>query len=165
MYANMREGKKMITIDYLKHHPQHIPTLTEIWLDVIGKKWTPHVTFEEAKQRFQTRLNADTLPLTLVALDENIPVGMCSLCFIDGIRNDLSPWLGSLVVDPQRQNKGIGKMLINSTKDKAKIMGYKTLYLFTFDPTLPSYYNQLGWNTLERGNFQNRPITIMSVNL
>jgi hypothetical protein len=56
-------------------------------------------------------------------------------------------------------------MLINSTKDKAKIMGYKTLYLFTFDSNLTSYYSQLGWNTLERDIFQNRPIAIMSVNL
>jgi predicted N-acetyltransferase YhbS len=108
MCAKARESA-MITIDYLKHHPQHIPTVATLWLDTIGKMWAPHVTREEVIQRFQTRLNSDILPLTLVALDNNIPVGMCSLCFIDGIRSDLSPWLGSLLVDPKYQNKGIGK--------------------------------------------------------
>ncbi len=164
MYANVKE-RPLITIDYLKIHPQHIPTLAKTWANTLGKIWAPHVTIEEAIAHFQTHLNTETLPLTFVALDGNTPVGRSSLRLTNHIRPDLSPWLGSLVVDPQRQNKGIGKMLINATKDKAKIMGYKTLYLFTFDPTLPSYYEQLGWNTLERGNFQNHPITIMSENL
>jgi hypothetical protein len=81
----------MIKIDYLKHHPQHIHPLAKIWVDTIGHIWAPHVTFEEAIQRFQTHLNDDTLPLTFVALDNSIPVGMCSLRLTDGIRPDLSP--------------------------------------------------------------------------
>lgn len=130
----------MITIDYLKNHPQHIPTLAKLWMDTIGKMWAPDVTIEDAIHRFQSHLNIDALPLTFVALDKNIPVGMCSLRLTDGIRSDLSPWLGSSVVDPKYQNQGLGKMLINAVKDKAKIMGYSKLYLFAFDPTLTECY-------------------------
>lgn len=151
----------MITIDYLKHHTQHITTLANLWADAIGKMWAPHVTIEEAIQRFQSHINVDAMPLTLVALDGNMPVGMCSLRLTDGIRPDLSPWLGSLVVDPKHQNQGIGKMLINATKDKAKHLGYQGLYLFTFDPTLPTYYSQLGWNIIEMDELHSHPITIM----
>lgn len=155
----------MITIDYLKHHPEAIPTLAALWLDTIGKMWAPLVTIGEAIQRFQSHLNVDGMPLTLVALDGKIPVGMCSLRKTDGIRPDLSPWLGSLVVDPKHQNQGIGKILINATKDKANQLGYQKLYLFTFDPTLPTYYAQLGWNFIEKAELNGQSITIMSIKI
>lgn len=56
MYANVRE-LVMITIDYLKHHHQHIPTLATLWMGTIGKMWAPHVTIEDVIHRFQTHLN------------------------------------------------------------------------------------------------------------
>lgn len=59
MYANVKE-LAMITLDSLKHHPQHIPSLAKIWLDTAGKKWAPHITFEKATERFQNR------PITLM---------------------------------------------------------------------------------------------------
>ena len=37
---------------------------------------------------------------TDVALDGDLTVGMCSLSESSGIRPDLTPWLGSLVVHP-----------------------------------------------------------------
>jgi GNAT superfamily N-acetyltransferase len=155
----------MIKIDYLKHHPQHIPPLAKIWLDTIGKMWAPQVSLEETCKRFQTHLNSDTLPLTFVALDHTIPVGMCSLRLTDGLRPDLSPWLGSLVVDPKYQNHGIGKLLINATQDKARQLGFEKLHLFTFDPTLPNYYSQLGWNIIEMNELHGHPITVMDLKL
>lgn len=49
---------------------------------------------------------------------------MCSLRVNDGIRPDLTPWLGSLVVDPKYQKQGIGKMLVDEMKEKAKKLGF-----------------------------------------
>ena len=164
MCAKVREPA-MITIDYLKHHPDSIPILATLWLDTIGRLWAPHVTREEVIQRFQSHLNIDTLPLTFVALDGDIPVGMCSLRLTDGIRPDLSPWLGSLLVDPKYQNNGIGKMLIKTTQSKAKDLGYNTLHLFTFDPNLPSYYRRLGWDIMEMDELRGHPITLMDIQL
>jgi len=45
---------------------------------------------------------------------------MCSLRENDGIRPDITPWLGSLVVDPKYQRQGIGNMLIDTTLLKAR---------------------------------------------
>jgi GNAT superfamily N-acetyltransferase len=155
----------MITIDYLKNHPQHIPALAKMWADTIGQRWVPHISIEDAIARFQTHLNSDELPLTLIALKDGIPMGMCSLRSSDGVRDDLTPWLGSLVVDPMHQNKGIGKLLINAIKTEAKNRGYQHLYLFTFDPALPKYYRLSGWTMFATDEFHTHPITIMEATL
>ena len=105
------------------------------------------------------------MPITFVALDGDLPVGMCSLRENDGIRPDLTPWLGSLVVDPKYQKQGIGKMLIDVTVLKAKELGFEKLYLFAFDPTIPEYYERLGWRKIGMDEFKSHPVTVMEVEL
>jgi predicted N-acetyltransferase YhbS len=80
-----------------------------------------------------------------------------------GIRPDLTPWLGSLVVDPKHQKQGIGKMLIDATRLKAKERGFKKLHLFAFDPTIPKYYERFGWNKIGMDEFKSHPVTVMEV--
>lgn len=155
----------MIKIDLLKNHPDAIPELAHIWHDVLGKIWIPDVPVERVITRFADHLNDQDLPITFVALDGEIPVGMCSLRENDGIRPDLTPWLGSLVVDPKHQKQGIGKMLIDVTVQKAKELGFKKLYLFAFDPTIPEYYKRLGWSQICMDEFKSHSVTVMEVDL
>lgn len=103
------------------------------------------------------------MPITFIALDGDLPVGMCSLRENDGIRPGTTPWLGSLVVDPKYQKQGIGRMLIDATVLKAKELGFEKLYLFAFDPTIPRYYERLGWNKVGMDEFQFHPLTVMEV--
>jgi GNAT superfamily N-acetyltransferase len=117
----------MIKIDLLKKHPNTIPTLAHIWHEVLGKIWVPDISVERVIARFADHLNDQALPITFVALDGDLPVGMCSLRENDGIRPDLIPWLGSLVVDPKYQKQGIGRMLIDMTLLKAKERCFKKL--------------------------------------
>ncbi len=90
---------------------------------------------------------------------------MCSLRENDGIRPDLMPWLGSLVVDPNYQKQGIGKQLIDATKEKAKQLGFKQLFLFALDPLIPNYYQTLGWQTIGMDQFKGNPVTVMEIGL
>jgi GNAT superfamily N-acetyltransferase len=106
-------------------------------------------------------LNDQVLPITFVALDADLPLGMCSLRENDGIRPDLTPWLGSLVVDPKYQKQGIGKMLADITLLKAKELGFEKLYLFAFDPTIPEYYERLGWKKICIDEFKSHLVTVM----
>jgi N-acetylglutamate synthase-like GNAT family acetyltransferase len=106
-------------------------------------------------------LNDQVLPITFVALDADLPLGMCSLPENDGIHPDLTPWLGSLVVDPKHQKQGIGRMLIDVTVLKAKELGFKKLYLFAFDPTIPEYYERLGWKKIGIDEFKSHLVTVM----
>ena len=154
----------MIKIDLLKNHPA-IPALANIWHEVLGKIWVPDVPAHRVIARFADHLNDQDLPITFVALDGEIPVGMCSLRENDGIRPDLTPWLGSLVVDPKYQKQGIGKMLVDVAVRQAKECGFKKLYLFAFDPTIPEYYERLGWRKIGMDEFKSHPVTVMEVDL
>lgn len=155
----------MIKIDLLKNHPQTIPTLARIWHEVLGKIWVPDVHVERVIARFSDHLNDQDLPITFVALDSDEPVGMCSLRENDGIRPGLTPWLGSLVVDPRCQKQGIGKMLADATVKKAKELGFEKVYLFAFDPAIPEYYERLGWKKIGTDEFKSRPVTVMEMSL
>ena len=44
-------------------------------------------------------------------------------------------------------------MLIDVTILKAKELGFKKLYLFTFDSTIAKYYVSLGWQKIGVGEF------------
>jgi len=155
----------MIKIDLLKDHPDAIDRLTKIWHQVLGQIWVPDVSIERVKQRLVEHLNDDSLPLTFIALFNDKPVGMCSLRENDGIRPDLMPWLGSLVVEPDYQKLGIGEQLINATKQKSKQLGFKQLFLFAFDPTIPEYYQKLGWQKIGLDLFKEYPVTVMEIGL
>jgi predicted N-acetyltransferase YhbS len=159
------EIEKMIKIDLLKKDPDAIDSLAQIWHQVLGRIWVPDVSTERVKQRFVEHLNEDSIPLTFVALFNDKPVGMCSLRENDGIRPDLMPWLGSLVVDPDYQKQGIGGRLINATKEKAKQLGFEQLFLFAFDPTIPEYYQKLGWQKIGLDQFKEHPVTVMEIGL
>lgn len=151
----------MITIELLKNHPNAIPTLAEIWISVLGKIWLPDISSETLVEKFTAHLNYDKLPITFVALDNGKPIGMCSLRGNDGIRPDLIPWLASLVIDTAYQKQGIGEMLIRATKKKAYELGFSKLYLFTFDPNLPSYYSRFGFEKIGMDEFQEHEVTVM----
>jgi GNAT superfamily N-acetyltransferase len=155
----------MITIDILKNHPSSIPRLARIWYELIGSMWTPDIPVAEVEAWMNEWHNQDALPLAHIALSGNIPVGSCSLRVNDGIRPDLSPWLGELSVDSAYRNQGVGELLINATKDKARQLGFGKLYLFAFDPTIPDYYKRLGWNKIAMDEFKEHPVTVMEIKL
>ena len=118
----------MIKIDLLKNHPNAIPALAKIWHEVLGKIWMPEIGIEEIESLSYAELNSD-MPLTYIALNGEIPVGSCTLELNGGIRPDLGPWIGDLVVDPKYQKQGIGKMLLDVTLEKAKELGFEKVYL------------------------------------
>lgn len=154
----------MITIDLLKNHPQTIPTLAHIWHEVLGKIWMPEVSFVEIESLYHQELHQD-MPVTYVAFDDHIPVGSCTIELEGGIRPDLGPWLGDLVVAPKHQKQGIGKRLVNAAIGKVKQLGFTKLFLFTFDSKTANYYERLGWRHIGKDEFKSRPVTVMEIPL
>jgi GNAT superfamily N-acetyltransferase len=156
----------MIKIDFLKNHKSAITKLIEIWHEGIAKIWLPDYSIDKVKEQFNNHLNDNSLPITLVAFSDGMqPIGMCSLRENDGLNSNLTPWLGSLVVDYAYQCKGIGKELINATKQKARDLGYKKLYLFAFDINIIPYYVSLGWKTIGTDEYKGHKIAIMETEL
>lgn len=133
----------MIKTDLLKNNPHAIPAIASIWYEVLGKIWMPEIGIKEIESLYYQELNQN-MPITYIAVCGEIPVGSCTLELDGGIRADLKPWIGDLVVAPKYQKQGIGKMLLDVTIEKAASIGFKKVYLFTFDSKVPEYYQRFG---------------------
>ncbi|MBN8827963.1 MAG: GNAT family N-acetyltransferase [Sphingobacteriia bacterium] len=155
----------MIKIDLLKNHPQAIPVLANIWHEVLGKIWFPELTIGEIESLTYDELNYADETTSFIALCNNIPIGFCTFKLKEEFRPDLGPWLADVVVDPKYQNQGIGKMLVDVASLKAKELGFKKLYLFALEPTIPDYYEKLGWKKIGIDEFKSHSVTVMEITL
>jgi GNAT superfamily N-acetyltransferase len=153
----------MIKIDLLKNHTEAIPAIAKIWQETIGKIWLPDVSIGEIEQGYYGEIQSDNLPISWIALDNDTPIGTCSLSKKDGIRSDLTPWLADLCIDKNYQNQGIGTKLIDITKEKAKALELNKLYLFAFDLSIPEWYIKLGWQKIGIDEFKGHPVTVMEM--
>ena len=154
-----------IEIKYLKDCQQHTSILAQLLYQEIGRHWVPAASVEKATDRLMSHLNADKLPIAITALHDDKPVGLACLRETDGIRPGVTPWLGSLVVNPEYRGAKIGESLIEAIKSQARLLGYETLYLFAFDPTIPSWYAKLGWQTIGYDEFLGHRVTVMSIGI
>lgn len=145
--------------------PEYIPSLTTFWYEGISQHWVPESSVEKAADKLRLHLNTETLPTATVAIYKGTPVGMACLRDTDGIRPGVTPWLGSLVVDPVFQGNKIGEALINRIKLQAKSFGYDTLYLLAFDPTIPEWYSRLGWSSIGQDVLLGHRVEVMSIGI
>lgn len=60
---------------------------------------------------------------------------------------------------------GIGKMLIEAVKNKAKEMNFKILYLFAIDPNVVVIYKHLEWIDIGIEKFKDYNVTMMKIDL
>lgn len=147
-------------ISYLADRPelasQLIPGLLEHWRYV----FPDHTTADRAA-KFQAHQNYDTLPIAWVAHEGNEALGTAALRIHDlEEREDLSPWLGGVFVQPQYRGRGIATALCYTVETKAVSMGITRLYLFTHgEETL---YERMGWMRLEPIEWYGHLCTIMS---
>ena len=155
----------MITIDLLKNNPTAIHNLVQIWLATLGNPWMPDIPAATIEVWMSEWLNDDIPPLAFIALDGDKSVGMCSLQMNDGIRPDLFPWLGDVCVDPEYQNRGIGKLLVNAAINKTREMGFKNLYLFIFEDALVKYYQKFGWQIIGNDEYEGHSVIVMALSL
>lgn len=157
--------KNKIEIKLLTECQEYIPELAILWYEEISRHWVPDASVERATQNLIKHLNEDKMPMTFVALLEGKPIGIASLRENDGIRPDLAPWLGSLIVAPAYRRRQIGETLIDVTKEKARDFGYKKIYLLAFEPTIPDWYARLGWEKIGMDQYFGHPVTVMSLDL
>lgn len=153
-----------ITIDYLKHYPQHVSCVAKWMFDTWGH-FHPGDDISITEAYVQKHLNNDSLPITYIALIDDKPVGTASLCETDGIRPGVMPWLASLFVHPKYRQQGIGEQLIHHITKKATIMGFPNCYLLAFDETIPEYYKRLDWQFIGMDQLYNSPVSVMKLNL
>jgi len=146
-------------IAYLADHPQYVPTVSKWITDEWGRE-SPGMTQESIEEKFRSYLNRNVIPLTLLAMVENQPVGTASLVFHDmQDRQELSPWLAAVYVLPEYRGKGIGSKLVKVIELLSASLDVEQLYLFT--PDRESFYARMNWTVLERTSFREKDVVIM----
>jgi predicted N-acetyltransferase YhbS len=155
----------MIAIKYLCECVDYIPQLAKLQFEEISRHWVPNASTQRTEQRLIEHSNREKLPITLVAIKNNEPIGMASLRINDGIRPDIAPWLGSVVVDRKHRNEKVGERLIAAIKQAAKTRGYNELYLLAFDKTIPAWYAKLGWKAIGYDELFGHQVAVMQIDL
>jgi GNAT superfamily N-acetyltransferase len=146
-------------ITYLADHPEYLPIVAR-WAHGKWGHRPPARTVEQTEAGFRTRLNRDHIPLTLIALEGEQPLGMASIFVQDmSIRPELTPWLAAVFVAPDQRGKGIGSALVQAIEAKAHELGVTRLYLFT--PDKQSFYARLGWSPVEWAEYRTERVLIM----
>ncbi len=151
-------------ITYLKEKPQFIPDLARL----IHAEWGylyPKRTVEDLVGPLKKNINTDRVPLTLVAVENDMLIGTVSLEEYDmDTRMEYTPWLASLYVLPEYRNTGLAEKLVERATAQARALGVQTLYLFTLKPHAGFYENR-GWQVLEKTVYRGERVTILSIDL
>src|ERR1051325_1566525 len=132
-----------VQISYLIDHPEHVRQLAqwqfEEWDSILGEK-----TLEPRIEKLKRHMNRDKLPIAWVAHANGELLGSAALRVhdIEG-REDLTPWLGGVIVGSQFRRQGIGAALCAIVEEHARSLGIQTLHLFTLDKQ--AWYSRLGW--------------------
>lgn len=85
---------------------------------------------------------------TIVAVEDEVCMGSVSIFDNDLTRRrDLTPWLASLIVEPEYRSRKVGAGLMEAVKEEVRRLGYPKVYLRTGNAH--EYYLKRGWNLVE----------------
>jgi predicted N-acetyltransferase YhbS len=137
----LEENVMRLTIQHLFETPEHIPTVAK-WIH--HEWWTdkPGHSEKTMENRLRRAKSADRIPLSFLAIDDDIPVGTINLVENDNeTRPELYPWLAALLVQKKYRLRGIGSQLVHCLLFHARRLGIEEIYLGT---DIPDFYKQFG---------------------
>jgi GNAT superfamily N-acetyltransferase len=96
----------------LVEHPLLAPVVAQWHFAEWGHLY-PGGTVEGWLEHIQTRMNRDRIPITVVALDGEEPLGTGALVEQDmETHPELSPWLGGVYVTPIARRRGVASAIV-----------------------------------------------------
>ncbi len=148
--------------------PSHtIPGLIPAVAGWLYNEWGRHLpgrSLETAEHALRQEPDARGLPTTLIATEEDEPVGVARLVEFDlDSRPDLGPWLASVFVPANKRSRGTGTLVCAAIVEVARKKGYPTLYLFT--PDRAPFYERQGWSTVGYEQHNDKDVTLMKLEL
>jgi len=145
----------MIHIENLRDHPQHRDRV----IDWLWQEFDAENTREFFASVIDSSLSTAGLPLTFIALQGTEIVGTVGLWRCDLIsRQDLTPWLAALYVDPEWRTQGVGQQMQRFIREYSRAAGYENLYLWA---TFSGYYERYGWHFIgDALDYPNKPVRI-----
>jgi GNAT superfamily N-acetyltransferase len=150
-----------MTITPLADCPRFAPVIAQ-WHYAEWGHLYPGGTVAGWLDHIQTRMNADRIPMTIIAFDDrDEPVGTAALTEHDmETHPELSPWLGDVYVIPAARRRGVARALIGDLISRAADLGVHDLYLHT--NAAEALYQKLGWRVLGREPYMGQEVTLMT---
>jgi N-acetylglutamate synthase-like GNAT family acetyltransferase len=124
----------------------------------------PNVSLAEWTDALRAKSGREGIPITWIALVDGAPVGSVALIERDmPTYPDLTPWLSSVYVVPERRKDGVGSALVAHAEAAARGLGVARLYLYT-DSAEP-FYAARGWRTIAREHYDRSLKAVMAKDL
>jgi GNAT superfamily N-acetyltransferase len=97
---------------------------------------------------------------TFVLMVHGEPVACASLVRHDlPSRDDLTPWLAGVAVDPHFRGRGYGIAVVRQVEEFARAAGVETLWLYTW--SAEGLYAKMGWKRAGDERDENRGIPVI----
>jgi len=154
-----------LTFSLLARLPECVPLVAKWLFDEWGHE-RPGSSLELLTKDISSKLDTATLPVQVLALLEDLPVGVAILKAheMKDVFPDRTPWLGSVVVAPAHRGHGIGAALTLEMEALAFARGFTRLYLQTEHQDGGLYARQ-GWQTCDRLQYRGYQANVMSKEL
>ena len=144
---------------YLADHPDLIPAIAA-WLYAEWGHTYPDGSPRHAEEALLERCQRGRLPLALVGFAGHEPMSTASLKIRElETHPHLEHWLGTVFVLPHYRRQGYGAKIVQAAEHEARLLGLEQLYLYTRHSE--TFYADLGWESIERPMYRNRPAIIM----
>ena len=148
-----------IEVKYLADHPELVHLLSTWFHDEWGRN-NPSRTLESIERHVRERLNRDKIPLCMVAFTESKPIATATLKIREmEIYPHFEHWLGNVYVVTEFRSQGVGSQIVESTVERANLLGVKNLYLYTQDRE--HFYQRLRWITLDQVEYHAHMVVVM----
>jgi GNAT superfamily N-acetyltransferase len=127
------------------------------WGDVAG------FSLEDWDEEY-TRIETHPTDEVFVAFQDDTPVGMVWMLEHEGVESHmhLTPWLSSLVVDPDYRDAGIAGALMAHLEAYVEAGGDEVLYLLTETPAI---YFTHGWEVKDTAPLGDKDVFVMQKGL
>jgi GNAT superfamily N-acetyltransferase len=148
-----------VKVALLADHPECRETLAAWYL----REW-PWL-FDATSTPFQeldAGSNRDYPPCTLVGFEGPRLVASAALLNEDALPfPEYTPLLGSVVVDPEHRDRGLGREIVLAAMEHARRIGIVQIFLWT--PHHRHFYEKLGWEFVRDYTHENRPSSILRI--
>lgn len=150
----------------LKDKPEWLPQIAQ-WHHLEWLATHPGFSQEEAEKRLEERkrslqkhLNADAMPTTFIAHQDDKPLGTVSLVYYQfSEAQKASEWLTNLYVDESERGQGIATALLRCAIKFAQAQKLPRLLLYTRNHV--NFYRKRSWRSINRGIVQGEQVEIM----
>ncbi len=155
----MADDEPAVSLLLLANRPDWCPRLAG-WYFREWPELYPAGGLDQAIEETRACLHRDALNCTVVAEAGGEPIGAASLLIDDMLPYpEYSPWLATVVVEPQFRGRGIGSRVVLAAMDHARALGIGTLHLWT--PGHRGFYEQLGWRFLHEHTIGGEVVAVM----